>query len=157
MTEEVTMEIEAGWRFQSADFSVQASGKDSATGIVTLVRAPAEKARWHQMPEDLKEADNGPPLYMIGHGITIEDAIASANIAAAHAKPIPDAVVEVIGADGRQKQQASEAEPMADECAAEIERLQGLLRWAYSKLHGCTFSNMDDALKLDDIKLLLMG
>lgn len=89
------MKIEEGWRLQSVDFSVQANGKDSATGIVTLVRAPAEKARWHQMPEDLKEADNGPPLYVIGNGMALEDAVASANIAAAHAKPIPDAVVEM--------------------------------------------------------------
>ena len=41
------------------------------------------------------------------------------------------------------------------ECAAEIHRLQGLLRWAYSKLHGRTFSSMEDALKLDELKLLL--
>jgi len=41
------------------------------------------------------------------------------------------------------------------ECAAEIARLQELVRWAYSKLHGRTFSSMDDALKLDEMKLLL--
>ena len=41
------------------------------------------------------------------------------------------------------------------ECAAEIHRLQDLLRWAYSKLHGRAFSSMDDALKLDELKLLL--
>jgi hypothetical protein len=84
----VSMNIEEGWRFQSADFSVQASGKDNASGFVTLVRAPAEKTRWHKMPEEMKEDDNGPPLYVIGHGMTLEDAIVSANIAAAHAKPI---------------------------------------------------------------------
>jgi hypothetical protein len=36
----------------------------------------------------MKEDDNGPPLYVIGHGMTLEDAIISANLAAAHAKPI---------------------------------------------------------------------
>ena len=41
------------------------------------------------------------------------------------------------------------------ECAAEIHRLRDLLRWAYSKLHGRTFSSMEDALKLDELKLLL--
>lgn len=82
------MNIEEGWRFQSADFSVQANGKDNATGIVTLVREPAEKARWHKMPDEMKEDDDGPPLYVIGHGMTIEDAIISANLVAAHAKPI---------------------------------------------------------------------
>ena len=37
----------------------------------------------------------------------------------------------------------------------EIERLQDLVRWAYSKLHGRTFTNMDDALKLDEMKMRL--
>jgi hypothetical protein len=41
------------------------------------------------------------------------------------------------------------------ECAAEIHRLQELVRWAYSKLHGRTFNDIDDALKLDEMKLLL--
>jgi|DEB19_MinimDraft_2_1074335.scaffolds.fasta_scaffold13512_4 hypothetical protein len=41
------------------------------------------------------------------------------------------------------------------ECAAEIERLTGLLRWAYSKLHHIHFNRLDDALKQDEIKLLL--
>ena len=50
------MIIEEGWCFQSADFSVQASGK-RASGFVTLVRDPAEKARWHTLPEELKEAN----------------------------------------------------------------------------------------------------
>ena len=49
-------------------------------------------------------------------------------------------------------------EPDADphgECAAEIHRLQALVQWAYSKLHMREFSNMDDALKLDEMKLFL--
>jgi hypothetical protein len=41
------------------------------------------------------------------------------------------------------------------ECAAEIERLTELVRWAYTKLHSRNFSSMDDALKLDEMKLLL--
>lgn len=82
------MDIEEGWRFQSADFSVQAGGKDNATGVVTLIRSPEEKALWHQMNEDDKEDENGPPLYVVGHGMTLEDAIVSANLVAAHAKPI---------------------------------------------------------------------
>lgn len=82
------MDIEYGWRFQSADFSVQAGGKDSATGIVTLVRDPSEKARWHQMSEEMKDDDDGHPLYVVGHGTTLEDAVVNANLKAAHAKPI---------------------------------------------------------------------
>ena len=82
------MNIEEGWRFQSADFSIQAGGNETATGFVTLVRSPEEKARWHKMSEEDKEDDNGPPLYVVGHGMTLEDAIVSANLVAAHAKPI---------------------------------------------------------------------
>lgn len=37
----------------------------------------------------------------------------------------------------------------------ENERLTELVRWAYSKLHRQSFSSMDDALKLDEMKLLL--
>lgn len=42
------------------------------------------------------------------------------------------------------------------ECAAEIERLMSLVRWAYTKLHMREFANLDDALMLDEMKLLLM-
>ena len=41
------------------------------------------------------------------------------------------------------------------ECATEIHRLEELVRWAYSKLHRQNFSSMEDALKLDEMKLLL--
>lgn len=42
------------------------------------------------------------------------------------------------------------------ECAAEIARLQDLVRWAYTKLHdGRLCIDVDDALKLDEMKLLL--
>jgi hypothetical protein len=49
-------------------------------------------------------------------------------------------------------------EPDADphgECAAEIHRLQELLQWAYSKLVYRSFDSMEDALKLDEMKLFL--
>lgn len=80
--------IEEGWRFYSADFSIQANGDDDAKGIVVLVRAPSEKARWREMSEDMKDADDGPPLYVTGRGMTLEKAIIDANLVAAHAKPI---------------------------------------------------------------------
>ena len=41
------------------------------------------------------------------------------------------------------------------ECAHEIRRLQEIVRWAYSKLHNQHFRSVDDALKLDEMKLLL--
>lgn len=41
------------------------------------------------------------------------------------------------------------------ECASEIERLSELVRWAYTKLHSRTFSDLNDCLKLDEMKLFL--
>ena len=41
------------------------------------------------------------------------------------------------------------------ECAAEIARLQELVRWAYSKLVYRSFESMEDCLKMDEMKLLL--
>jgi len=35
----------------------------------------------------------------------------------------------------------------------EVSYLEEMLRWAYSKLQGRTFSNMEDALMADRIKL----
>lgn len=83
------MKIIKGWRFCAADFSLQASGK-AATGSVTLVRYPEEKERWHKMPDEMKEDNDGPPLYVRGHGTTVEGAVADALWAAAFADPIPD-------------------------------------------------------------------
>lgn len=76
-----------GWRFSTADFSLQASGK-SATGSVMLIRAPEEKARWHQQSEETKERDDGPPLYVSGEGITFATAMTDASRKALEAAPI---------------------------------------------------------------------
>jgi len=42
-----------------------------------------------------------------------------------------------------------------EELCNENQYLAEMLRWAYGKLHGRTFSNMDDALMADRIKLWL--
>lgn len=84
------MKIQDGWRFCSADFSCQADGKFGARGQVMLVREPIAKARWHRMSVNDKEDDNGPPLYVFGYGVTLDEAIAAANQVAADAKMIPD-------------------------------------------------------------------
>jgi hypothetical protein len=81
------MNIESGWRFSTADFSMIACGKNQP-GTVRFIRSPEEVDKWHRMIEELKEDDNGPPLYVTGEGMTLEEAIINANMAAAHAKPI---------------------------------------------------------------------
>ncbi len=50
-------------------------------------------------------------------------------------------------------QQAAYAEGRADQ----LEDDRRLLAWAYSKLVYRSFDSMDDALAMDEIKLILMG
>jgi len=83
------MNVEAGWRFNAADFSINASGK-FALGQVRFVRDPEERRRWHEQSEELIESDDCPPLYVTGEGMTIEEAFVNANLAASHAEPIID-------------------------------------------------------------------
>lgn len=80
--------VKSGWAFCTADFSMQAAGK-RPQGSVMLIRSPEQAVLWHQMPADLKDAVDGPPLYVSGAGNTVEEAIESAYRAAAGAKPIP--------------------------------------------------------------------
>lgn len=82
------MNIEDGWLFWSADFSVQASGNGTEKGSVNLCRSPKQRKLWHKMPEGIYESDDCPPLIVSGRGVTFEEALTNANLAAAHAKPI---------------------------------------------------------------------
>lgn len=79
--------IEDGWQFLTADFSMIAAGRNKP-GYVTFIRCREDVDNWHMMPDELKEDENGPPLYVTGRGMTFEEAIIDANMAAAHAKPI---------------------------------------------------------------------
>lgn len=83
------MKIENGWAFNSADFSIQAIRNCQSKGRVLFIRAHPDYSRWFEMEQELKEADDGPPLYVVGYGMTLGEAITNANLAAAHAKPIP--------------------------------------------------------------------
>ena len=53
--------------------------------------------------------------------------------------------------------QARLSEAYADGCSNQFEQNKELLAWAYSKLAYRSFSDMDDCLKMDEIKLMLMG
>ena len=95
-----------GWRFLTADFSLQAAGK-SSTGHVMLIRAPEEKALWHQQSEATKERDDGLPLYVSGEGETFADAMVDAEIKALAALPIESPNV---GVEGRQPKSNCDSE-----------------------------------------------
>lgn len=79
-------------------------------------------------------------------GLNTEEAAELANV-------LPPTLEEAY-AEGR----ADEREAIAAEARDAIEEsmfLSELLRWAYSKLHGRTFTNMSDALELDRMRLYL--
>ena len=88
----MSIEIEKGWRFLSADFSERAAHDNDANGGVLLVRDKESKAAWHRMHKDAYNSaeftDDGPKLYVYGSGKTIEAAVLSANTAARIAGPI---------------------------------------------------------------------
>ena len=81
------MNIEKGWRFCTADFSIQAAGRGTI-GRVMLIREPSEVAKWQSLPDEVVEGDDCPPLCMHGEGETFEEAITNANLGAAHARPV---------------------------------------------------------------------
>ena len=81
------MNIEEGWRFCTADFSILAGGGNKA-GHVRLVRDPEQRDIWLSLPEDVIESDECPLLYAVGRGRTLEEAIVSANLVASHAMPL---------------------------------------------------------------------
>ena len=85
-----TYPLPKGWVFSTAYFSVRAFG-GNADGNETLVRNPAQRALWHKMPEHLKEADNGPPLFVTGTGMTLEQAFVDGEYKARRVLPIPGA------------------------------------------------------------------
>ena len=66
-----------GWRFCTADFSMQAC-RGLATGTVLLIRDPDAKKAWHLQPEEVKAADDCPPLYISGEGKTFDEAMRDA-------------------------------------------------------------------------------
>lgn len=82
------MKICNGWVFYTADFSVPATSGRKEPGFVQLSRNTAGREKWLRMPQEEFDDPNGPPLYVTGRGLTMEDAIADANIKAQFAKPI---------------------------------------------------------------------
>ena len=82
------MDIEEGWRFSTADFSLQASGKERM-GMVLLIREPSQKKVWNLLPQSILEDDEiCPPLYVSGLGETLEEAVKDANEKARKARPV---------------------------------------------------------------------
>jgi len=81
------MRVEEGWRFTTADFSLIANGRNEK-GVVRFIRSPEQCDVWHSLPDDLKESDDCPELYVVGRGFTLEEAFVNANLAASHAMPL---------------------------------------------------------------------
>ncbi len=82
------IEIATGWRFYAADFSSRATGEDTY-GTAMLVRSPEQTAAWFGMSEADQDDENSPPLFVIGSGASIGEAIADANKQAEASGQIP--------------------------------------------------------------------
>lgn len=84
--------IPSGWRFYSADFSVNAKDQ-RCPGHVMLIRDPDGKAAWLSLPHEEREVIE---LYVQGKGLTFDAALSNAcEIALKSAppqKPVSDEV-----------------------------------------------------------------
>jgi hypothetical protein len=68
--------IPPGWTFSSADFSMQAAGKQG-DGWAMLTRNEAGRKEWFALP-DGSEARKAYPLNATGKGVTLREAVAAA-------------------------------------------------------------------------------
>ncbi len=57
--------------------------------------------------------------------------------------------------ESKMQDQIEGAQQTYESMSDELERRKDLLAWAYSKLRFYSYSKPDDAMKLDEIKLLL--
>ena len=71
-------EIQDGWRFYTADFSVP-----NEPGSVTLIREETNQARWHLIVAGEPDEKKWPELYASGRGMTLASAVDKANVVAA--------------------------------------------------------------------------
>lgn len=79
------MNIEKGWVFWSADFSMLATGKRKYGGVM-LRRVQEDVDKFHKLTE---EEQDKVDLYAVGHGSTVEEAINAANYNAGYSAPLP--------------------------------------------------------------------
>jgi hypothetical protein len=67
-----------GWRFYTADFSVQASHDNEWMGNVRLMRSPEQVELWGKLPDEI--IDSGDcPLFITGRGYTFNEALQDAE------------------------------------------------------------------------------
>ncbi|QRE00420.1 hypothetical protein [Burkholderia phage BCSR52] len=69
------IEITPGWRFYTADFSLNAKNPNFV-GHVSLIRDNANLQAFHKLPEEERE---NTTILANGRGFTIEEAIDAAN------------------------------------------------------------------------------
>ena len=69
-----------GWEFCSADFSSLASRR-SSIGTVMFRRDIEGVKAWHALPDEQKEHEDCPPLYVSGRGASLYAALCDAGCA----------------------------------------------------------------------------
>ncbi len=71
------MIVALGWRFYSADFSLNASDHSGKTpGTVRLIRDTESRKVWHKLSDAEKEEI---PLFVTGRGVDFQCALRDAN------------------------------------------------------------------------------
>ena len=81
------MEIANGWKFYSADFSINV-GDPLRDGSVSLRRDPDGLQRWLEAVDKIDDADDYPALWVVARGLTLENAIINANLLAESTPPL---------------------------------------------------------------------
>lgn len=75
------MNVAIGWRFYSADFSINARDPQAmAPGTVILIREPAQREAWNKLSDSEK---TDVELFVYGKGVDFHTALQDANSAAA--------------------------------------------------------------------------
>ena len=79
MANDIIKHVPEGWVFHTADFSVPARKGTKFRGSILLVRSPEQMELWYNLPEEVRESDDCPPMFISGEGYTLEEAFMNAS------------------------------------------------------------------------------
>jgi len=79
MANDIMKHVPEGWVFYTADFSVPARKGPKFRGSIMLIRSPEQMELWYKLPDEVKESDDCPPMFLSGEGFTLEEAFMNAS------------------------------------------------------------------------------
>lgn len=80
MANDILKHVPEGWVFYTADFSMQARKGPKFGGHILLTRSPEQMELWYNLPDEVRESDDCPPMFISGEGYTLEEAIMNASV-----------------------------------------------------------------------------